>query len=281
MKKKGQYVLRIDDRKGLSFLTRGKSARAIPAVVGILLAALAGAVAPVAAIQVSPTYQVFEAKPGGKADGQMTVTNNEGEDITIIPSVKEWFRLNANSSVKVEDWLRLDDKKPFTLKNGESRVVTYKLVPPRRAKGELAGAVTFSTKPKADMITMLLSVVQYVGIKGSEKLSMEIAGLGINISSNTDVGVALANTGNVHVRPHGYVYIDDADGHRLLNAEIQIGQPTFPGAQNLYTSTVKGYRLSPGKYTARIELSDVDRNVAFPVTTKKFTVTSDGKVEVR
>lgn len=264
-------------KPSLAFGSRPRRRRLfLLATLGFLAAAV-----PVFAIQVSPTYQVFQTKAGSKVEGEMTVTNNEGEDITLTPSVKEWFRLNVNKGANVENWLRLDDKKEFTLKNGQSRVLKYTLAPPRNAKGELAGAITISTKPKANMITMMLSVVQYVGIKGTEKVSMEIEGLGINISSNTEVGVALANTGNVHIRPHGYVYINDANGQRLVNAEIQIGQPTFPGATTTYTSTVKGYRLSPGKYTARIELSDVDRHVDFPVQTKKFSVTPEGKVEVR
>ncbi len=236
---------------------------------------------PAAALQVSPTYQLFELKAGDAMDGQMTVTNNEPAALTIKPTVKDWYLLNVNAAHKVDTWLRLDDAKEFTLKPGESHLLTYKIQPPKKAKGELAGAITLSNKPKESMITMQLSVVQYAGLKGTEKLAMDIEGLGINISSNTEVGVMMLNTGNVHIRPRGFIYIDTPSGTRVLNVEIPTSQPAFPGQSRLYSGVVKGFTLPAGTYTARIELSDMDRPVQLPVKIKKFSVDANGKVEVR
>jgi hypothetical protein len=247
----------------------------------LLCAALLATAMPTWALQVAPTYQVFQAKPGGKVEGQMTVTNNEGEAVTLVPSVKNWFKLNVNAEHDVEKWLRLDEDKEFTLKPGESRLIKYTLVAPKKAKGELAGAVTFSTKPKANMITMQLSVVQYLGLVGTEKAAMEVEGVGVLVSSNTQVGVVVKNEGNVHIRPAGFIYVEDTGGQRLLNVEIPVGQPAFPGANRLYSGTVKGFRLKPGSYVARIELSDVDRPIKYPTVTKKFSVNEEGKVDSR
>jgi len=236
---------------------------------------------PAAAMQVSPTYQLFQLKAGESIEGQMTLTNNEAEEVTIKPSVKDWFLLNINGEFKAESWLKLNDTDEFTLKPGDSKLITYKIQPAKKAKGELAGAVSFSTKPKAKMVTMQLSVVQYVGIKGTEKVSMEVAGLGINISSNTDVGVLVANEGNVHLRPSGYIYVDTPSGTRVLNVEISVGQPVFPGDKRMYSGTVKGFTLPAGDYVARVELIDYDRPVKYGTRTKKFSVTANGKVEIR
>ena len=236
---------------------------------------------PAAALQVSPTYQLFQLKPGDTMTGQMTLTNNEGETITLRPSVKDWYLLNVNADHKVNTWLHLDDTKEFTLKPGESRLITYKIQPQKKAKGELAGAVSFAHKATADGITMQLSVVQYAGLKGTEKLATEVAGLGINISSNTEVGVLLENTGNVHIRPRGYIYVETPKGERILNVEIPISQPAFPGQQRPYAGTVKGFTLPPGNYVARFELTDTDRPVKYSLKPKKFSVDANGKVDVR
>jgi hypothetical protein len=233
------------------------------------------------ALQVSPTYQQFMAKPGSKTQGQMTVTNNENEVVTLTPTVKEWFLLNENAQYTVDKWLKLDDEREFKLKPGESKVISYSMIAPKKAKGELAGAVTFSTKPKAQMITLQLSVVQYLGLTGTEKPAMKVEEFGVNITTNTEVAIVVKNEGNVHVRPAGYIYIDDPNGRRVLNVEIPVGQPAFPGATRLYSGTVKGFKLQPGRYTARIELSEVDRPIKYPAMTKKFSIDANGKVEVR
>ena len=246
----------------------------------MLIAALMVSI-PAAALQVSPTYQLFQLKPGDTMDGQMTVTNNEGDVITLRPSVKDWYLLNLNAEHKAGTWLHLSDTKEFMLKPGESRLITYKIQPQKKAKGELAGAITFSHKVSGGGVTMQLSVVQYAGLKGTEKLATEVAGLGVNISSNTEVGVLLENTGNVHIRPRGYIYVETPKGERILNVEIPIGQPAFPGQQRPYAGTVKGFTLPQGNYVARFELTDADRPVKYPLKPKKFSVDANGKVEVR
>jgi hypothetical protein len=236
---------------------------------------------PCRALQVSPTYQTFEARPGQSVKGSMTLTNNELDSVTLTPAVKEWFRLTENENFPVEKWMKLDDSREFTLAAGESKTISYRMTVPKKAKGELVGAVTFSTKPGANMLVLQLSVVQYLGIKGSENLDMEIANIGVAITTETKVAVFVTNTGNVHIRPRGYIYVNDLKGKRVANVEITTGHPTFPGDGRVYSGTVRRYRMPPGSYEAQIELSDVDRRKDYPVKKLKFNVLADGKIEIQ
>lgn len=246
----------------------------------VIFAALLATAWPCGALQVSPTYQVFEGKAGKAVNGSMTVTNNETDPITITPTVKEWFKFGANEAFAVDDWLRLDSTRPFDLKAGESHVVKYRMHVPKQAKGELIGAMTFSNKPEAGMVTMQLSVVQYLAVKGTEDIEADFANVGINISSDTTVGLLVVNKGNVHLRPHGYVNVVDSRHNKAGSFQIVPGQPVFPGQSRVYSSTIKRYRLPAGQYEAVIEMKDVDRPISFPVKRQRFNVLPDGKVEI-
>jgi hypothetical protein len=41
------------------------------------------------------------------------------------------------------------------------------------------------------------------------------------------------------------------------------------------------YTLAPGDYSAKISVTDSDRNIVIPETTKKFTVLKDKKVKAK
>lgn len=252
------------------------SARLRPFV--FFMAALAIAL-PAAALQIQPTYQVFEAKAGSTFQGRLTLTNNEPETLVLTPSVKEWFKLNVNEKTHVEDWLRIDDD-PITLEPGQSREFRFKIQVPKKASGELAGGLSFTNK--ADLISMQLTVVMYVGVSGTEKVEHRVDAVAVRVSSNTNVGVLISNLGNVHLRPTGWVYLDDEDGKRVLNAQIVPGSPIFPGTQRAISTEIGAYRLPPGKYTAVVELKDVDRpKHEYPRVKKKIVVAEEGNAEAR
>ena len=74
-----------------------------------------------------------------------------------------------------------------------------------------------------------------------------------------DSEVLLLNTGNVHIRPHGYLQILDSKNEVLANIEIE-GPPAFPGQPRNYTGRrLQDFLLEPGTYTASISVRDRDR----------------------
>lgn len=269
------FELRVSN-SGASGENRPKNAATRLRPFVFFIGALAVAL-PAAAIAVKPTYQVFTLKSGKSTDAQMTVTNDGKDTITYKPLVKDWFPTPGYEKIKAEDWIKID-KTPFTLKPGESKLFKYTITAPKKVKGEIDGAVSFSSKPPGAMVEMQMTLVQYLAIAGTERPEAKIPGLSVKVSSDTSIGLLLQNPGNVHLRPKGWIYVDSDAGQRLLNVEINNGQPVFPGTERVYSGTVKGFRLQPGSYTARIELSDMDRPFDLPRITKKFKLTEDGKI---
>jgi hypothetical protein len=233
------------------------------------------------ALSVTPTYQVFRLKQGGKTMGQLTITADETTDLIVTPSVKEFYTLAPNKNIKVNDWMQVNAK-PFELKKGESRTFTFEIKVPKKAQGELAGVLHFDTKsPIVGMITLQLSLAVYVAVEGTEKPSMDIDGVSIKVSTNTSVAILVHNKGNIHLRPRGLVQIYDEKEKLLMNAMINQGDPALPGQPRMYSSTVKDYRLPSGSYVAHIGLDDADWGYQFPLIKKKFSIDKDGKVSAR
>lgn len=230
------------------------------------------------AIQVSPTYQVFEVNPGGKVQGEMVLTNTEPKDFILTPSVKDWFVLRANEKISAKSWLKIPTE-TFVLKAGETRKFSFTLEAPKKAQGELVGMISFSSKPEEGAsVTMQISLAQYLAIKGTQKYGHDVSALAVRVTTNTEISVMMLNTGNVHLRPKGWVYVMDKDNQTVMNVELEHGKPAFPGAPRAYSGIVKNFILPEGHYKARIVFEDMDRNYQYPEEIKKFEVTKEGKV---
>ncbi len=242
---------------------------------------------PAFALQITPTYQVLETKAGDKTSGFLTLVNNHEEVVSIQPGVREWVQTARNKKTPVEKWLKVDQE-PFDLKPGESKKIRFDALVPKSAKGEMIGMLTFTTQAKGEieskegaMITMRISVAVYVAVTGTEKIDQKVDNITVEISSNTMFAVKVRNTGNCHTRPKGWLYIDDEKGNRVLNVELETGIPTYPETTRIYNGILKNYILPAGKYSARVEMEDVDRALKYSPQSFKMTVSPQGRVEVR
>jgi len=232
------------------------------------------------ALNVAPTYQVFDAKPGEKIRGEFTLTNDEAETVRITPGVKEWFKLTENVSINVGDWLIISSA-PLSMKAGEMKKVAFELRAPKTAQGELVGMASFliETENRESMINKRFSVAVYMSIKGTEKMKAQMNGIALSITTNSvTAAVNVENKGNIHIRPEGLFQILDEKNVPQANVTIKRDQPTYPGDQRTYLGTVTGLNLKPGHYTAKIELQDTDRQIPIINETKKFVIDKKRKV---
>ncbi len=234
------------------------------------------------AIQVSPTYQMFTVKPGGKAEGRCTVTNNEENDLKISLSSKDWFIAPGNEKFKATDWLTFKTKE-FSLKKGASQEINFFVKAPKGAQGELIGMLSFSLIEEIPTnINKVLSVAIYNAIEGSEKIKGNIKAIMVSPTTGTvSVSVLLENRGNVHLRPSGFFEMRNDKDQTVANIFLEQGRPTYPGKEGVYMGKLNDIRLKPGIYKCVITMTDIDRQIEFVKTSKKVEILENYSVEMR
>lgn len=233
------------------------------------------------AIQVSPSYQIFDVKPGESVNGECQVINNEDAVVTVKVHSKDWFVLPENKEFSAVNWL-LVDQPEFQLQKGESRAVPFVVKLPEKAVGELVGMVSMEfSGEQQTMLKQVVSVAVYAAVPGTEQLKIELSAVMLNPSTTTlQVGVQVKNVGNVHVRPTGQFWIYDKKGKEVTSVFIKQGRPTYPGREGGYFGEVSQLTLSKGNYTAHILLQDVDRHTQILDVRKKFILKANNKIEL-
>jgi hypothetical protein len=221
-------------------------------------------------------------KPGKKATGELTVTNDEGEKINVVLSSKDWFVTPGNEKFKASEWLSFKQKE-FPMEKDGVKTVQFFVEAPQGAKGELVGMLSIGVQPEIPTtLNKVLSVAMYVAIQGTEKLKAEVQAIMISPSSGTlTASLLLKNEGNVHVRPEGWFVIKNTKGQIIADITLEKGRPTYPGKENVYSGQVKDVQLKPDEYSAEIALNDVDRKIEIVRMTKKFEVTENNVVELK
>jgi len=237
-----------------------------------------------AGIGVEPTVIEISVSPGEKAKGIFTVVNDGDESVRVVVQPENWPR--KREAMDVGSWLKI---KPEESKLGAKgvRKVKYKIKVPKDAEGEMMSMVFFATTApagKAVNIRTRFGVALYVTVKGTEVLDGEISDLKVKKTASKEkrekfhFTALVENRGNVHFRPRGKVIIENGEGKRLDEVEIQYGWPVFPEDKQLYHANWETEEILPGTYRAIAIFnygdiySELDKrfnkNISFEVTDK-------------
>jgi len=232
-----------------------------------------------AGIGVEPTVIEISVSPGEKAKGVFTVVNDGNESIQVVVQPENWLR--KKEAMDVGSWLEVKPEE-FQLGPKGTGKVKYKVRVPEDAQGELMSMVFFATTApagKALNIRTRFGVALYVMVKGTEVLGGEVSELKVKKDGGKIHFMAFVeNRGNVHFRPRGKVVIEDGEGKKLDEVEIQYGWPVFPGDKHLYDGYWEPEEILPGRYRAIAIFnygdiySELDRkfekDISFEVTDK-------------
>jgi len=238
-----------------------------------------------AGIGVEPTVTEISVPPGGRTRGTFSVVNDGDESVEVVVQPENWPR--KRGAMDVRSWLEIKPER-FKLGPKGTKTVKYKVTVPEDAKGELMSMVFFATTApagKALNIRTRFGVALYVMVKGTEVLGGEVSELKVKKDGGKIHFMAFVeNRGNVHFRPRGKVVIEDGEGKKLDEVEIQYGWPVFPGDKHLYDGYWEPEEILPGNYRARAIFnygdiySDLDeqfeKDISFEVTDKGEIVTT-------
>ncbi len=230
--------------------------------------------------------------PAGEVAGIDYYAQNDTEapvHVTVEP--ENWFVNSYDyKGLKAGDWIKAEPRE-FDLNPKEIKKVFMTVRVPKKAKGELAGQIFFTSTPAnapegGGNMRSRLGAVLYVAIKDTEKVSARIrdiavTGLQTDSKKQLKVSVNLHNDGNVHIRPaEGSVAIADDKGHEIAKLKLSTDYGVVPGEEFAYTVSWDNPALEKGKYklSAFIKYGKMFAKEKVVKSEKIFEVNHDGKV---
>lgn len=202
-------------------------------------------VAPVHAVTVSPIVVEYDLDPGKAAAGNLKITNEGSSAEVFYPVAADCVAANDQGQPKcmldgratnsLISWVSFD-KKMVALEPGESESVNFNIaVPKTAAPGGYYGGLFFSTSSDKKTVEglstnsavgplLLLTVNGNVTVKG--KMTDFSVKQPSGSSLPVNFAIEFANQGTVHVKPTGYVKIDNMFGSTV--AVLPINRPENP-----------------------------------------------------
>ena len=232
------------------------------------------------ALTITPSRTDVLLAPGQTIKTVLTILNEDVQAVHVEVSEKDWFVLPANKKFKISDWMKIHGSQQFVLKSHKKRKVKLTLQAPLGAEGELVGMTSFLYRGETpSMITPMISVSSYLAIAGTQKVSGEISDLSVaDIPDHLRVLVTVKNTGNVHLRPTGALTVLSPTGDLIKRFQIPVeSAPAYPGNARAYVGEDPLFKLKPGDYQLRADLTTAGLSLT---QTRDFKIGEDGKIHM-
>lgn len=240
-----------------------------------------GLVAPSWALVINPSHTEVRLAPGASVQFTLTATNDDAVEIQVDVSKKDWFIPQMNKMWTVDRWLDVKGPVQFILKPGESREIHETVTCPKEfVLGEVVAMTSFLYRTeKMTNVTPMISVSVYLIAASGEKMSGEVEDMMIRSwKGQVNVNAKVKATGNVHLRPSGYLAVRDTHGKEWARMPVAEGQPTYPGSDAIYFGTVPAdVKIPPGRYIAVADLAYRDVKLQGK---KEFTILADGQIQM-
>lgn len=228
-------------------------------------------------LEVSPFLIELDVAKGGSVDSEINLTNRSSTELSITISPKDFLPgiegqpqfipdpdIN-DTTFSLSSWVNLKSSAQIKIAPNETVVVKFSVNPPINAEqGTHYGAMLFSysgtgtegnsTEVQQSVGTILLV---YYG-QGRENAEVKLKSEKNIYWSNTKVDFKniFSNTGNVHVKPKGEVYVKNIFGQVVGTTFVnRDGANVLPKTDRTFSSTWIPTNFSYGRYTAEVKLT--------------------------
>jgi hypothetical protein len=227
---------------------------------GLLLATVAGAWG--SFVQVSPATVEMSVTPGRAKKGRIVVRNPRPVESLIEVEVTDgWRQETGQPSLPPGEWFSIRVPKNFVIPANGERSLKYTVRVPPGFQGETMAYVFFRLPPAAARggmnIQMGHAIPFYLSARGTERVELSLKELlARRLPDNgLEMTVALASTGNVHVRPKGDLTIHNRDGLEIEKLTLAYGPPIFPGNTKQFFAKSELRRWgAPGDYRVHADI---------------------------
>lgn len=205
-------------------------------------------------VTVSPVFYELTANPGGIISERIRVRNNTNSPIPVKIEVKRLagdengeLTFNDENSDNSLNWISFSDN-TITLAPQEFTNIPFKIeVPDDAAYGYYYGISLMQTNSSTDSTGAAISgaaaipvllTVRSDNAKSEIKLKEFNVNSFINEALPVEFEVQLENTGNVHVRPRGNIFISGMGKENITSIDVN------PGAAAIIPNTVRTFLAS-------------------------------------
>ncbi|MFC1500932.1 hypothetical protein ACFL58_00585 [Elusimicrobiota bacterium] len=228
-----------------------------------------------AGLSIEPSRTEITLKPGESFNGFYVVKNDYNTPIDVVVSAKNWFMLPDNKDVEVKDWLNISNK-TVHLEPGQSSEVPFEVNISSGMEGVLVGMFSFTPKTKIKQnITMVVSVSVFATVSGTEKIAWGVTDIKFE-KDKLQVSAEIGNSGNIHVRPQGFVKIMKKN-KEIAKFEFIEGRPVYPGSERVIVAR-HDQGLKKGKYDVLVNIFAFDEEVEAQF---KMKIGKSGEISVK
>jgi len=223
-----------------------------------------------AGFSVSPPSFEINANSGDEIDNTIKIENLSPFPLTIqvksqnFVAYGEGGQVNLteeNSSFSISKWIYLD-KDSLTIAPNSFALSNFTIKIPREAEpGSHYGAVVFSTVPDDTAQGSGAALAQEIGSLILIKLPGDVFEQVKLVSFKPEKNIfnegriifntLLENSGNVHVKPYGFITVYNPIGKKITSIEV-LGRNILPGSKRLFIDETKFVKT--GYYKADLNL---------------------------
>lgn len=223
-----------------------------------------------AGFSVSPPSFEINALPGDTLDNTIKIENLSPFSLKIKAQPKNFIAYGEGGQVSLTEegnsfsiskWIKLEDDE-FNINPNDFALVNFKINIPKNAEpGSHYGAIVFSTVPDQKSKTSGAFLSQEIGSLILIKLPGDVFEDAKLLSfkperqifqtGNIRLLALVENTGNVHIKPYGSIYLTNIFGKKVKSIEVK-GKNILPGSKRLFDEEFKLNSL--GYYKTQITL---------------------------
>lgn len=210
-----------------------------------------------AGFSVSPPSFELSAKPGDVLKNTIRIENLSSADIHLRVRPQSFTAYGEGGQVALNEedtnfsiikWLKFENDE-LTIKAKEAGFFNFILEIPLSAEpGSHYGAVVFSTVPSGNLSSSGATVSQEIGslilvkipgnVYENVKLLSFLPSSKYIKNSNVVLRALLQNDGSVHVKPYGFIVVNNVFGQKIKTIEV-VGRNILPGSKRIFEENFK------------------------------------------
>ncbi len=182
-------------------------------------------------IKFGPAYTEVSLQPGTEVKRSIYIENTYNYDINLKCFVQDFKKSRINKTA-YKDWLKLEfNKENIVVKANSKKKLYYRIKLPKSFSGEASAKISFVKGHSGGTgINTKMSVAVYAISKNNSYIGADIKNFLCKLTNNRlSCKFKLTNTGNIHIRPEGYISVFNKKKMLIKKIIISKQYPLFEG----------------------------------------------------